>query len=559
LDYLSQICFELYEARDSESSTFSYSIRISISPGCHTSAPLDVQLDSRHAIGCAPRRSLTPHQDWKTVIETFKAKFNTFAQQVSEPTYDCVASMGFCKISALVDGQRASLSTAEESQTLTWTVSTSGTSVKVQFDQIVACLPTHENEFAYLIIILQDIPVPGANDVSETRRKVTSIRLNDIPESILMRFSCPWPHHLQQASVNSPDIHVVVSTAAGTGRALAFYEQAMKPVLSLLNVKSYQTHKTESSSTISEFANNILIPRAFAGISQTVILLSGDGGLVDLIKSFSSLKLGAFVTPIVAIIPMGTGNATANSSQFRDLTDGLSTLVRGTPKKLPMLAVRLSPGSVYVVDEGKSREPIAQPSTPDPEIIVYGAVVLSWGLHASLVADSDTTFYRRYGAERFKMVATDLLQSLNDNNERHYRGKVSYAKKDPDVGAVKQTRVEGDSHMYTLVTLVSHLEKDYTISPLSQPLDAQLHLIHIGEVTSEETMRLVTLPYQGGQHVYDANVTYEAIESLRIDFEEQDEQWRRICLDGQIIAVGQDGWVQVELSDESFFQLVSRE
>ncbi|KAI5286742.1 hypothetical protein KEM54_006545 [Ascosphaera aggregata] len=77
LDYLSQICFELYEARDSESSTFSYSIRISISPGCHTSAPLDVQLDSRHAIGCAPRRSLTPHQDWKTVIETFKAKFNT--------------------------------------------------------------------------------------------------------------------------------------------------------------------------------------------------------------------------------------------------------------------------------------------------------------------------------------------------------------------------------------------------------------------------------------------------------------------------------------------------
>ncbi|KAK2774190.1 hypothetical protein FQN53_003729 [Emmonsiellopsis sp. PD_33] len=77
LDYLSQICFELYEARDSESSTFSYSIRISISPGCHTFDPLDVQLDSRHAIGCAPRRSLTAHQDWKNVIETLKAKFDT--------------------------------------------------------------------------------------------------------------------------------------------------------------------------------------------------------------------------------------------------------------------------------------------------------------------------------------------------------------------------------------------------------------------------------------------------------------------------------------------------
>lgn len=77
LDYLSQICFELYEAKDSESSTSSYSIRISISPGCHAFDPLDVQLDSRHAIGCAPRRSLTAHQDWKEVIETLKAKFGT--------------------------------------------------------------------------------------------------------------------------------------------------------------------------------------------------------------------------------------------------------------------------------------------------------------------------------------------------------------------------------------------------------------------------------------------------------------------------------------------------
>jgi hypothetical protein len=77
LDYLSQICFELYEARDHESDSYSYSIRISISPGCHAFDPLDVQLDSRHAIGCAPRRSLTAHQDWKEVIETLKAKFNT--------------------------------------------------------------------------------------------------------------------------------------------------------------------------------------------------------------------------------------------------------------------------------------------------------------------------------------------------------------------------------------------------------------------------------------------------------------------------------------------------
>jgi hypothetical protein len=86
LDYLSQICFELYESETKvpsnhlsgadQTPTFAYSIRITISPGCHVFDPLDVQLDSRHCIGCAPRRSLTAHGDWKKVIETLKTKFH---------------------------------------------------------------------------------------------------------------------------------------------------------------------------------------------------------------------------------------------------------------------------------------------------------------------------------------------------------------------------------------------------------------------------------------------------------------------------------------------------
>ncbi|KAF4874987.1 Inositol hexakisphosphate and diphosphoinositol-pentakisphosphate kinase [Colletotrichum siamense] len=85
LDYLSQICFELYESEiktpsnapeGGEEQTFAYSIRITISPGCHVYDPLDVQLDSKHSISCAPRRSLTPHADWMHVIRTLRAKFN---------------------------------------------------------------------------------------------------------------------------------------------------------------------------------------------------------------------------------------------------------------------------------------------------------------------------------------------------------------------------------------------------------------------------------------------------------------------------------------------------
>ncbi|KAK6853383.1 histidine acid phosphatase [Apiospora arundinis] len=84
LDYLSQICFELYESEvkqpaaidPDEPREYAYSIRITISPGCHIYDPLDIQLDSKHCIGCAPRRSLTPHGDWKEVIETLRAKFH---------------------------------------------------------------------------------------------------------------------------------------------------------------------------------------------------------------------------------------------------------------------------------------------------------------------------------------------------------------------------------------------------------------------------------------------------------------------------------------------------
>ncbi|KAL8674083.1 MAG: hypothetical protein Q9168_001518 [Polycauliona sp. 1 TL-2023] len=77
LDYLSTITFELYESEDKDMETFAYSIRITITPGCHTFDPLDVHLDSKHSIGCAPRRSLTAHHDWRDVIETLRAKFNT--------------------------------------------------------------------------------------------------------------------------------------------------------------------------------------------------------------------------------------------------------------------------------------------------------------------------------------------------------------------------------------------------------------------------------------------------------------------------------------------------
>lgn len=73
-DYLSQIHFELYESTDS-SGQKTHSIRLKMSPGCHTQDPLDVQLDERHYISCIPKLSLTKHLDMDYVQQKLRNKF----------------------------------------------------------------------------------------------------------------------------------------------------------------------------------------------------------------------------------------------------------------------------------------------------------------------------------------------------------------------------------------------------------------------------------------------------------------------------------------------------
>lgn len=76
LDYLSQIVFEIYAADDALApGGQKYSIRLSLSPGCHTQDPLDVHLDDNHYIGCIPRIGLTRHLDLELVSQKLKLRF----------------------------------------------------------------------------------------------------------------------------------------------------------------------------------------------------------------------------------------------------------------------------------------------------------------------------------------------------------------------------------------------------------------------------------------------------------------------------------------------------
>lgn len=83
------------------------------------------------------------------------------------------------------------------------------------------------------------------------------------------------------------DIHVIISTKSGAKKALDFYETVLEPVLNVVGLnekKDYSVLKTESHESIAQFAQSRLRERAAKGIRQTVVLLAGDGGVVDLVN-----------------------------------------------------------------------------------------------------------------------------------------------------------------------------------------------------------------------------------------------------------------------------------
>ena len=361
-------------------------------------------------------------------------------------------------------------------------------------------------------------------------------------------------------------VHVIISTKSGSHNAQPYYNTTLQPLLAQHSIK-HQVHTTTSHTTIATLCSKLFIPFATKGVKQTLLLLSGDGGVIDIVNTIATTLMRSsddyrapsiFVKPVIVLFPLGTANALATSAGISN--DPLEVLLYGTPKPLPIFEVTFSKGARLVVNEGQSRELI---SPDDEESTIYGAVVFSWGLHASLVATSDTTEYRKHGVERFKMAAAELLKDTHV-----YRGKVSIWR-DPDSEledliypeAVDGTTVEEDSHVYILAPLVSTLDPGFLISPSTITPSNTLYLLAIAPVphspssaSSEETLtnassltQTLTKAYQNGTHVPSPNTLYHPITSLRIEMNEPEERWRQVCVDGKIVAVKEGGWVEVRM------------
>ena len=338
-------------------------------------------------------------------------------------------------------------------------------------------------------------------------------------------------------------LYVVVSIGSGTGQAQQYFDNVVNPAFTASGIHDYgyYVHTTYSSTSISEFTKTLILPRANEGRHQTILLLSGDGGVADTLNVLlSSSRSPKYVKPVLGLVAMGTGNALANSTGLnRDLTRGLRHFYRGQPHPLPTFTATFSAGSELLVDESRSAEPLGESGA------VYGAVVCSWALHASLVADSDTTAYRKHGTARFQMAAKELLAPSDGSAPHTYKGKITLTKRNATGEQIHEV-LESREYMYLLATLVSNLEEKLIISPGSKPLDGELRLLRFPPVSPPEVLKILGLAFQGGRHVEDQAVGYDVIEGMRIDFDEPDGRWRRICVDGKIIRVGEGGWVELK-------------
>lgn len=381
------------------------------------------------------------------------------------------------------------------------------------------------------------------------------------------------PPHLRNGDGNEVD--VVVSTHSGVGHALPFWRSVLQPLWGLVDevlgtsLRASKITVTQDAQSVRQFARGLPPDQEQAAkdapVSRTIVLLSGDGGVVDLLNGHQAPS-GA-PAPLIALFPLGTGNALFHSLHKPLESSGpgpsplvlaLRTLFLGVPADLPVFEASFSPGShivTFVDSSGKTdgADEGAQLARRDAAVSsLYGAIVASYGFHASVVYESDTPEHRVHGAKRFGMVAQELLRESHP-----YRAKLQVRR--PSSKTLELDPRE--THAYVLATMVSNLERTFAISPASRPLDNRLRLVHFGPIGGERTMDVMMKAYDGGKHVgmkWDdgEEVRYEEVDEVTVEPQEDDARWRKFCIDGTIVEVPKGGSMSVSKAQKGIFRVL---
>lgn len=123
---------------------------------------------------------------------------------------------------------------------------------------------------------------------------------------------------LKQTKTREGSVHVIVSVGSGDKTAQSFYDQHIPKLLHKFGLQDedFSSHITQSEQSITELANKVFVKEATSGRPLLIVVLSGDGGVIDILDTLASVATSnRYVAPLVALIPLGTANALAHSSQ----------------------------------------------------------------------------------------------------------------------------------------------------------------------------------------------------------------------------------------------------
>jgi hypothetical protein len=98
---------------------------------------------------------------------------------------------------------------------------------------------------------------------------------------------------------------------------------------------------------------------------------------------------------------------------------------------------------------------------------------------------------------------------------------------------------------------VSHLEPTFPITPKQSVLSQTISVIHIGRMSGEELMAVMQAVYvRDSSHLTMPGVTFDdEVTHIEFSIDDEDERWRRICIDGDIITVARYAKIQVKVCD----------
>ena len=81
-------------------------------------------------------------------------------------------------------------------------------------------------------------------------------------------------------------VYVLISTLSGTGLSPSFFDEVLHSILLATGIPDsrYTVLRTKDAESVIHFARTELLPVALRGKEQTILMVSGDGGLVDTIN-----------------------------------------------------------------------------------------------------------------------------------------------------------------------------------------------------------------------------------------------------------------------------------